>query len=997
MKGSFFRTSFSENGKRRHYYLLYTVVFFVVAFFCYSWFVFSGKSLIWEGDGWAQHFKALVYYGNYLRRIFKNLLRYHRLIIQDWDFYIGEGSDILNAMHYYVIGDPIALLSVFVPTHFMHHFYSFSCILRLYLSGAAFSELCFGTGQKNRYGILAGSTAYCFCAWSLTNAARHPYFLNPMIYFPFMILGIEKIIRKEKPYMFIVSAAISAASNFYFFYIIVLLAVLYAVIRLVFIYGRDVKKGVLTLLHLGVMAVIGVCIAGIMLLPVLMIFLRDSRLSVSMPFHWLYPLVYYSKLPSMAISENTEYWLYIGLTPPVILSIIVLFLKKKEDRFLKVLFAICLAIMLLPIGGRIFNGMSYMSNRWSWAFSLLCVYILVRKWDDLISLSGRQWIRLAIISAAYYAVCLLFDKSRTSSTFASISMLFLGLIVVKEDFAGKNNIVRRQILLLLLVSLGVINVAFWKFSPGSGKYVSEFIENRKVLEEWENNEAKAVSEVSDQEFTRMSGRSLTYNANIFNKISSTQYFWTISNPYVNNFRTSLNFIEPTFFNYMGYDDRTTPLALSAVNYYSVKSDDTMNLPYGFTLEGIVDTDESDETQIHNLKTELGVDWLNYEQIEKILEKTTSEYLIYKNQYSLPLAYCYDSYFVKDVWDSYNPVQKQEVQLEAAYVDGELDGIKKVDPEMPDYLVTYDLEMMGTDISQQENCFVTTADNTQIQLTLNHAIRDAETYVGFSGLDFSPTPVYDLYFGDESVDPLKLYNKTNWNMLSRNEQISIRKDKLYWDRVQDVAIEIKNSQETKKSFLYKQPDSNFSSGRHDFILNLGYTEDPVTTITITFPSRGIYTFKSLDVYGIPVKGFEKKIKSLGKNTLKDIRLGTDSVRGKITLSSDKLLCLATPFSTGWKAYIDGHEAEVHCVNERYPGIVVPKGTHKIRFRYHMPFKKEGFFVTLFGVACFILLLIFDYKKKKAGKPGEDPGKNRTTGKRGFSNRTTGKRGFSQKKN
>lgn len=86
----------------------------------------------------------------------------------------------------------------------------------------------------------------------------------------------------------------------------------------------------LKLLHLGVMAIIGVCIAGIMLLPVLMIFLQDSRLSVSMPFHWLYPLFYYSKLPAIAISENTEYWVYLGLTPPAMLSVIVLFLKKRK-------------------------------------------------------------------------------------------------------------------------------------------------------------------------------------------------------------------------------------------------------------------------------------------------------------------------------------------------------------------------------------------------------------------------------------------------------------------------------------------------------------------------------------------------------------------------------------------------------------------------------------------------------------------------------------------
>ena len=116
----------------------------------------------------------------------------------------------------------------------------------------------------------------------------------------------------------------------------------------------------------------------------------------------------------------------------------------------------------------------------------------------------------------------------------------------------------------------------------------------------------------------------------------------------------------------------------------------------------------------------------------------------------------------------------------------------------------------------------------------------------------------------------------------------------------------------------------------------------------------------------MEGFKEKIQGLRENTLKSIAFGTDYVRGKITLSSDKLLCLATPFSTGWRAYVDGHEVEVHCVNERYPGIVVPEGTHKIRFRYHMPYKKEGFLLSIFGIAALIALLLYDIKKKrKAG--------------------------------
>lgn len=134
----------------KNYYLQYTIAFLVVAFFVFSWFLFSGRSLIYNGDGWAQHYKALVYYGKYLRDIARKLLTEHRLMIPDWDFYISEGSDVLNALHYYVIGDPIAFLSILIPTRFMHYFYSFSCVLRLYLAGIAFSALCFDRGGGYR-------------------------------------------------------------------------------------------------------------------------------------------------------------------------------------------------------------------------------------------------------------------------------------------------------------------------------------------------------------------------------------------------------------------------------------------------------------------------------------------------------------------------------------------------------------------------------------------------------------------------------------------------------------------------------------------------------------------------------------------------------------------------------------------------------------------------------------------------------------------------------
>ena len=958
---SFFHSTFAEDHNKRCYYITYTVLFLLASFLCFSWFIFSGKSLIWNYDGWKQHYKAIVYYSQYLRSITGSLFRDHQLIIPEWDFCIGEGSDILSTLNYYVMGDPIALLSVFVPTRFMPVFFSGSNVFRLYLAGLSFSALCFGTGQKNRYGIMAGSLAYCFCFWGLFTAVRHPFFINPMIYFPLIILGMEKILRRERPYLFIVSVAVSAASNFYFFYIIVILAAVYALIRLGFLYGKHLMRGFLMLVRITLTAAVGVCMSGVIFLPVLMFFVKDNRMSSSPPFRLLYPLFYYSRLPSVFVTaEDNNFWLILGFVPLVVLAVFFLFMKKKSDTFLKVLTVACLAITLFPIGGRILNGMSYMANRWSWAFALLCVYILVKKWDDLLALSDRQWAILTVFSVIFYVVCLFFDMSRTIASFAAIPMFFITLDILRTDFMKGGRPVLRQVLLLGMVIAGVANTSFWWCSPDTENYVSETMDADSIWDEWQSNEASVIMSMTNGDYTRISGRDLTENANIFSGVSSTQYYWTLSNPYVVDYRTSLAMKDTLTFQYYNYDDRTTPTVLSSVGYYSVKEDNSKGIPYGFTYLDTQNADPTQNARLQELAEELGTDELTPEQTAKIEEASSNNYSIFQNENTLPAAYCYDAWFSGEEWDAFDPVQRQEAQLEAACTDKAPEGISRAQLEMPEYTVPFEIECQGAEITQGDNSFITTANNTQIMLTLPVETPNAETYVSFSGLEFTPTRRYALYFGDETVDPLSLYNKTNWDMLTSDQQYSVRQEKVFTDAMKetyiDAVITLRSSSGIQKAINYTRPDSTHSSGLHDFIVNLGYVEEPVTKISITFSNRGIYSFDSLKVYSIPMEGFEEKVAKLRENTLQNMEFGVNTMTGDISLTQNKLLCFATPFSDGWKADIDGQETDVYCLNKRYPGIVVPAGDHTIRFSYHTPYKDEGGRLSVIGFAAFLLVIL-----------------------------------------
>ena len=147
-----------------------------------------------------------------------------------WDLNIGYGSDILTTLHYYVIGDPLTLLSVFFKSSQTEFLYEFLIFLRIYLAGIAFSRYAF-YHKNSKQAVFMGSMIYVFAGWTIYAAMKHPYFSNPMIYLPFILMGIDKIYKKEKPYIFIWSVALAGLSNFYFFYMLGIFMVIYAMVR----------------------------------------------------------------------------------------------------------------------------------------------------------------------------------------------------------------------------------------------------------------------------------------------------------------------------------------------------------------------------------------------------------------------------------------------------------------------------------------------------------------------------------------------------------------------------------------------------------------------------------------------------------------------------------------------------------------------------------------------------------------------------------------------
>jgi uncharacterized membrane protein YfhO len=937
-------------AKKKNYFAWYTLLFCMVCCLVFGWYILTKKTFIWQSDGWYQHYKALVYYAQYMRSVIKELLFHHRLVFPEWEFALGEGSDILQTLHYYVIGDPFAVCSVFVPTRFMWIYYDFMILLRLYLAGIAFSCLCFYTKKDiGRYAVMAGTLTYVFCLWALFNVNRHPYFLNPMLYFPLIILGIEKLLNEKKKCLLIFAVFLAAISNFYFFYVIVILTVVYVAIRLLVKYKKDVASIGKALLSIAGCSILGTLMGSIILLPVMFCVLGDTRMNVGNAWHLTYPLIYYCELFGVFFGTTRKYWLCIGYSAPVILAIFLLFLRKKEHRTLKWCFVVCLAIILIPAFGQFLNGMSYMSNKWCWAFALLCAYIFSIMWKDLMNLEFVDGMKLLACLFACFLVMYLTEYSRTKENFSAIAIAFAFLVVLfpvrieypQVELRWKRY---RQMLALTFVIAGIGSVSFYLNSFFEGYYPGEAVKVSNVSKLMQT-EASVVDQVAASEGVtdsyRYSGRNLTPNTNFLTGVSSTQYYWSISNSHVTNYLRETELIGALSHAHEGYDDRSALLSLSSVLYYSVPASDSNPVPYGFTY---VDTYDA-----------------NGNVVEKE-EASSSDYQIYRNDYALPFTYVYDTSIDENTWANLSAVEKQEAMLQAVRLEDYEGENQSLELNLSSQSLDYKVKCKGKGVTLEDYGFVVTKANSSVKISFK-GLENCETYFTIKGLDFDGASTYELYQGDEKYDPLDRYSKQQWDELSLEDKGILFKKWLFWKEPTSAKLTVKASTGVSKTITYYTDDYEWYNDLHDYSVNLDYSEEAVKSVTIKFSKVGIYSFDSFEIVCQPMDNYADQIASLKSNGLENVEIGNDTVSGTITLDQPKFLCFSIPYSNGWTAYVDGEKAPLYLANVKNMALALDEGTHEIVLTYHTPYLRIGALISAGGFVIFIGIGCFEIRKRK----------------------------------
>ncbi len=876
----------------RKYFIPYSLLFLLLQGIIFFTFYKSSRSFIWYYDGAYQHYPALSYYSDFL----KTLLSGQKVPMVD--FSIGLGYDTLSSLNYYVMGDPLTLICAFASPKSLEFVYSFLVLLRFFLAGSAFSLFAYSKNQAP-FSTVLGSLIYVFSSFAIFAGLRHPFFLNPLIYLPLLLIAIERLIKKNKGLFFSFMIALSAISNFYFLYMLSIIVLIYALVTYIFMRRNEqgisspiaikLKQFGLVFLKSIAYFFLGIGLSGVLLFPTIYAFLHNGRIATGgeAPSLLHYDYLYYRSLPKIlfAFGQGASHWTIFGVCALAALCAVIALFNTKKLTPQKLLFIICFISLMIPFFGKVMNGFSSVSNRWCFAFTFLLAYFVVAHYQNLFIMNRKIMILMSSCVVMYCIFSVFFgDIYVWIPTIFLVPMLAWVLLC---NYISKLSIVR-DLILLLLVCLNIISSSWLFLNPSGLNYSEQFLPNGAISKLTTSPSIDYLPDKKDEFYRIQDNLVNAPNLSFTTQQYSNSFYLSLLSNHAFQYMLELQNSSLRCANqYLGMDDRCFLLALNGIKYYI--TEDTINIPYGFSLLRHV----TDDTQ---------------------------NFYIYENKYALPLGYTYDSFITNEQYQKLSALQKQEALMQCIVIEEDSKTIKAGSPQ-------YSISKVKTKISYEQiqkdkNRYTVLKPRGKFILSYK-APKNSELYLSLEGVNI---PIDNL----KQLDRLYIRTKTDNNYSN--------------------ATTLRSSTDT------------YYFGIDGRLMNLGYHKKSSTKTRIAIDQVGTFTLDSISLYAVSMNNIDQYYRSRTEHALTNIHVSTNKITGQITTDTNQMLLLTIPYSPGWTATMDGKEVKTYRANTMYTAIDISPGSHDLVLTYQTPYLSIGITTSLISSAIFIVIFIVSKRNR-----------------------------------
>ena len=599
-----------------------------------------------------------------------------------WNWTTDLGANFIGSYSFYLLGSPFFWLTLPFPSDWVPYMMAPLLMLKFSLTSlAAYAYM--RRFAKPDYAFLGG-LLYAFSGFSIYNIFFN-HFHESILYFPLMLLAMERYMVENKRGWFAVTVFLSALCNYYFFIGQALFLILYWIIRSC---SPDWKSSFRKFVGLLFEAVAGTALAGVLLLPSFYAVIQNPRtdrqlsgwdlLIYSKPqrlFDIIHSFFFPQDIPARAafFPDSDNKWSSMSAWLPVFgfTGVLAFMQSRHHTNWLRRLLLLCFIIALIPGLNalfQLFNSMYYAR----WYYMMVCFMALatVKVFDeaDDIPVNWKRafgWIAVITASMSIFVGVTptswkpdeetgkltigLFNQDYPALFFVAVAVAAISLLLCTLLVSLHKHDRRLFFRWSMCVTAGMMLIFGWYsigLGKGQGRYDSKYVIQKAI-------EGRDAISLPDLDTVRVDFNSDMDNLGMHWQIPTIQAFHSIVPGSVMEFYPSVG-VERS----VGSRPNST--------HYPLRSLLSVRWLFDYTNKDKLQI--KDESSYFNEK---GNDAGSYKMPGYVYYGEQNGYAIYENEYYIPFGFTYDTYMTRTDYEALAQSSREFALLKAIVLEDDI--------------------------------------------------------------------------------------------------------------------------------------------------------------------------------------------------------------------------------------------------------------------------------------------------------------------------------------
>ncbi|WP_394523046.1 YfhO family protein [Lacrimispora sp. JR3] len=393
---------------------------------------------------------------------FRHKLTHGGSLLYSWD--IGMGVNFA-ALYAYYLASPLNWLLIFCPKGNVIEFMTYMIVFKIGLSGLSFAWYLRKHFKTNDFGIAFFGIFYALSGY-MAAYSWNIMWLDCILLFPIIMLGLERLVKEKKCFLYCITLGLSILSNYYISIMICIFMVLYFISLLILEGKRPWRELLINIGHFALFSLIAGGLSAVVLLPEI----YALQMTASGDFNFPQTFSSYFSifdmlarhLPAVETEIGLDHWpnIYCGVG---ILMFFLLYLgsrriRKKDKIVMCSLLLFFFASFSVNVLNFIWHGFHY-PNSLPCRQSFLYIFLMLMVcYNAYIHLQETPWKHIVLAFFASIIFVIMAQKLITDDAF-HFSVFYVAIIFLAA-YAGlvrlyQNGISRN---VLVLVALGIVSL-----------------------------------------------------------------------------------------------------------------------------------------------------------------------------------------------------------------------------------------------------------------------------------------------------------------------------------------------------------------------------------------------------------------------------------------------------------------------------------------------------------------------------------------------------------